>query len=172
MAKETKKIKKVAAKAEPKKVAKKATALKEAKTVKTIKKSVVKEVKEVKAAKTAKVEEPKETKKVAKKPRKIVNKDSGSIDFQIKNFTEKIELLSKHLKIHQHDFDSRRGLLIMVGKRRRLLNYLRKTDAEKYQKVISDLKLKRQKKIIESSIQRIGASNVLQPLKRTLERER
>jgi len=142
MAKETKKIKKVVAKPEKKdtkKVAKK-TAVKAA--AKTVKKPVVKEAKAVKEVKVVK-EEKKVEKKTAKKPRKPSQKDSGSIDFQIKNFTDKIESLSKHLKIHSHDFDSRRGLLIMVGKRRRLLNYLKKAEPEKYLKVIADLKLKR-----------------------------
>jgi small subunit ribosomal protein S15 len=69
--------------------------------------------------------------------------DTGSVDFQVKNFTDKIEVLSKHLKMHQHDFDSRRGLLIMVGKRRRLLNYVKKEDELKYQQLIATLKLKK-----------------------------
>lgn len=134
MAKETKKIKKVAtkpAKAVAKKPAKKVVTAKVAKPVKEAKKAVAKPV---------------EAKKVlssAKKPKKQSQKDTGSTDFQIKNFSEKIEMLSRHLKVHQHDFDSRRGLLIMVGKRRRLLNYLKKAEPEKYAKVIADLKLKR-----------------------------
>lgn len=139
MAKETKKTKKAAAKPVKKEVKKTVKKTAVAKTVKEAKKPVAKEVKKA----VAKKEEKKIEKKAAKKPRKPSQKDSGSIDFQIKNFTEKIQSLSAHLKIHQHDFDSRRGLLIMVGKRRRLLNYLRKTDAEKYAKVIADLKLKR-----------------------------
>jgi len=134
MAKETKKTKKVAAKpakVAEKKVAKKTAALKVAKPVKEAKKAIAEPVEAKKVLKTA------------KKPKKQSQKDTGSTDFQIKNFTEKIEMLSRHLKIHQHDFDSRRGLLIMVGKRRRLLNYLKKAEPEKYAKVIADLKLKR-----------------------------
>ena len=69
--------------------------------------------------------------------------DTGSVDFQIKNFSEKINSLAKHLKTHIHDFDSRRGLLIMVGKRRRLLNYVKKNDQAKYEKLIGELKLKK-----------------------------
>lgn len=93
-------------------------------------------------------EEIKEEKKKIVKPKatakaKLADADTGSVDFQVKNFTEKIESLSKHLKAHQHDFDSRRGLLIMVGKRRRLLNYVKKEDLEKYQSLITVLKLKK-----------------------------
>ena len=69
--------------------------------------------------------------------------DTGSVDFQIQNFTEKINSLVKHLKAHPHDYDSRRGLLIMVGKRRRLLNYVKKTDDKKYEKLVGALKLKK-----------------------------
>lgn len=69
--------------------------------------------------------------------------DTGSVDFQVKNFSDKIQLLSSHLKKHPHDFDSRRGLLIMVGKRRRLLNYFKKKDVEMYEKLAASLKLKK-----------------------------
>ena len=68
--------------------------------------------------------------------------DTGSVDFQIQNFTDKISTLAKHLKDHPHDFDSRRGLLIMVGKRRRLLNYVKKSDSESYERLTKKLKLK------------------------------
>ena len=81
-------------------------------------------------------------KAIVKKPAKAVE-DTGSVDFQINNFTQKINTLAKHLKLHPHDFDSRRGLLIMVGKRRRLLNYVKKTDAEKYEKLSAQLKLRK-----------------------------
>jgi small subunit ribosomal protein S15 len=69
--------------------------------------------------------------------------DTGSVDVQVALLTEKIEQLAKHLKKHAKDSDSRRGLLMMVGKRRRLLNYLRKNDAKQYEKLIKDLGLKR-----------------------------
>jgi len=78
----------------------------------------------------------------AKKTAKVPGADTGSVDFQVSNFTAKITSLAKHLKIHPHDFDSRRGLLIMVGKRRRLLNYVKKSDMEKYEKLSKSLKLK------------------------------
>lgn len=70
-------------------------------------------------------------------------KDTGSTEVQIVLLTEKIMDLAKHLKKHNKDSDSRRGLLIMVGKRRRLLNYLRKSDPKTYPKLIKDLGLKK-----------------------------
>ena len=95
-----------------------------------------------KEKKTKKEAEPKKQAKSVKKPVKQME-DTGSVDFQIKNFTDKINTLSKHLKLHPHDFDSRRGLLIMVGKRRRLLNYVKKTDLAKYEKLSAQLKLRK-----------------------------
>lgn len=70
-------------------------------------------------------------------------KDTGSAEVQVVLLTEKIKDLARHLKKHAKDSDSRRGLLIMVGKRRRLLNYLKKNDLPKYEKLIKDLKLKK-----------------------------
>ena len=70
-------------------------------------------------------------------------KDTGSTEVQIVLLTEKIMDLAKHLKKHAKDSDSRRGLLIMVGKRRRLLNYLRKSDPKTYPKLIKDLGVKK-----------------------------
>lgn len=70
-------------------------------------------------------------------------KDTGSSDVQVILLTQKIVELAKHLKKHGKDSDSRRGLLIMVGKRRRLLNYLKKTDMKIYEKLIKDLGLKK-----------------------------
>ena len=70
-------------------------------------------------------------------------KDTGSADVQVVLLTEKIVDLAKHLKKHAKDSDSRRGLLIMVGKRRRLLNYLRKGEPKIYDKLIKDLGLKK-----------------------------
>ena len=69
--------------------------------------------------------------------------DTGSIEVQAAILTKKVSDLTKHLKEHKKDFDSRRGLLMMVGKRRRLLNYLKKTDEEQYNKLIADLGLRR-----------------------------
>lgn len=69
--------------------------------------------------------------------------DTGSTEVQIAILTKKVSDLTKHLQAHKKDFDSRRGLLMMVGKRRRLLNYLKKIDEEKYTKLISDLGLRK-----------------------------
>lgn len=69
--------------------------------------------------------------------------DTGSTAVQIALLSQQIGELQKHLKKHTHDHDSRRGLLIMVGKRRKLLNYLGRTDEPSYQKLIVDLKLRK-----------------------------
>ncbi|MFA7244201.1 MAG: 30S ribosomal protein S15 [Patescibacteria group bacterium] len=69
--------------------------------------------------------------------------DTGSVEVQVAVLTKKVSDLTKHLKEHKKDFDSRRGLLSMVGKRRRLLNYLKKSDEKKYEKLISDLGLRK-----------------------------
>ena len=68
-------------------------------------------------------------------------KDTGSAEVQIAIFTEEIEKLTKHLKKHQKDNSSRTGLLKMVSKRRRLLDYLRKEDPKKHAAVIKALGL-------------------------------
>jgi small subunit ribosomal protein S15 len=69
--------------------------------------------------------------------------DTGSTEVQIIVLTKKIAELTKHLKEHKHDFDSRVGLLKMVGKRRRLLNYFKKTNENDYNNLIVDLKLRK-----------------------------
>lgn len=69
--------------------------------------------------------------------------DTGSTEVQIALLSERIQSLIGHLKDHRKDHDSRRGLLTMVGKRRRLLNYLRKESAERYQTLIADLGLRK-----------------------------
>lgn len=69
--------------------------------------------------------------------------DTGSTEVQVVVLTKKIAELTKHLKGHRHDFDSRVGLLKMVGKRRRLLNYLKKSDEKGYTGLIADLKLRK-----------------------------
>jgi len=98
-------------------------------------------------------EKKEEKKVVSKKPAKekvdLIKKyqshkeDTGSTEVQIAILTKKISDLTKHLKEHKKDFDSRRGLLMMVGKRRRLLNYLKKSDEERYTKLIADLGLRK-----------------------------
>lgn len=69
--------------------------------------------------------------------------DTGSTEVQVVVLTKKIAELTKHLKGHKHDFDSRVGLLKMVGKRRRLLNYLKKSNEKSYTGIITDLKLRK-----------------------------
>jgi small subunit ribosomal protein S15 len=69
--------------------------------------------------------------------------DTGSTDIQVIGLTEKITSLVDHLASHTHDNDSRRGLLIMVGKRRRLLNYLKRQDEPTYGKLVADLGLRK-----------------------------
>ncbi len=69
--------------------------------------------------------------------------DTGSPEVQVAILTKRIEELTGHLKTHAKDHHSRRGLLQMVGKRRRLLDYLRKEDVERYRTLISRLGLRR-----------------------------
>ncbi len=69
--------------------------------------------------------------------------DTGSPEVQVAILTERIANLTEHLKTHRKDFASRRGLLMMVGQRRRLLEYLRRKDAARYQKLIGRLGLRR-----------------------------
>lgn len=69
--------------------------------------------------------------------------DTGSPEVQIGILSERISVLTEHLKTHSKDHHSRRGLLKMVGQRRRLLNYLQKQDVERYRTVVKDLGLRR-----------------------------
>ena len=69
--------------------------------------------------------------------------DTGSPEVQIAIFSERINHLTDHLKTHAHDHNSRRGLLQLVGKRRRLLNYLQRKDIERYRAIIAKLGLRR-----------------------------
>ena len=70
-------------------------------------------------------------------------KDCGSAEVQIAILTKEINTLTEHLKEHKHDFHSKRGLLIKVGKRRSLLNYLLKNDVKKYREVVKSLGLRK-----------------------------
>ena len=70
-------------------------------------------------------------------------KDTGSAEVQIALLTERINELTEHLKVHIHDEHSRRGLLIMVSKRKRLLKYLESKDVERYRDIISKLNLRK-----------------------------
>lgn len=69
--------------------------------------------------------------------------DTGSPEVQIGILSERINVLTEHLKTHSKDHHSRRGLLKMVGHRRRLLNYLQREDIERYRAVVKDLGLRR-----------------------------
>ncbi|MFL5878312.1 MAG: 30S ribosomal protein S15 [Solirubrobacteraceae bacterium] len=69
--------------------------------------------------------------------------DTGSAEVQIAVLTDRINLLTQHLRTHSKDHHSRRGLLMMVGKRRRLLNYLQRKDLEGYRALIRELGLRR-----------------------------
>ncbi len=69
--------------------------------------------------------------------------DTGSPEVQVALLTERINHLTGHLKVHKKDHHSRRGLLMMVGKRRRLLNYLQNQDVERYRALIAKLGLRR-----------------------------
>ena len=66
-------------------------------------------------------------------------KDSGSAAVQVAILTERIRELTEHMKSHKKDFHTRRGLLMLVGKRRRLLSYIRKNDVEAYRTLIKSL---------------------------------
>ncbi len=69
--------------------------------------------------------------------------DTGSPEVQVALLTERINHLTEHLKVHSKDHHSRRGLLVLVGRRRRLLDYLRRNDVERYRALIAKLGLRR-----------------------------
>ncbi|MBB4910415.1 MAG: 30S ribosomal protein S15 [Actinophytocola sp.] len=73
----------------------------------------------------------------------VHEKDTGSPEAQVAMLTKRISDLTEHLKVHKHDHHSRRGLLLLVGRRRRLLNYLTKVDIERYRSLIQRLGLRR-----------------------------
>jgi small subunit ribosomal protein S15 len=69
--------------------------------------------------------------------------DTGATEVQIALLTRRINELTEHLRAHKHDHHSRRGLLMLVGRRRRFLNYLQKKDLERYRSLIRELGLRR-----------------------------
>jgi small subunit ribosomal protein S15 len=71
------------------------------------------------------------------------DKDTGSTRVQIALLTQRISELTEHMKVHKHDHHSRRGLLKLVGRRRRLLTYMQKHDLEGYRALIKELGLRR-----------------------------
>jgi len=74
---------------------------------------------------------------------KLHEKDTGSSEVQVAILTKRINELTGHLKTHSHDFHSRRGLLKLVGQRRRLLAYLNKRDVARYRSVLARLELRK-----------------------------
>jgi small subunit ribosomal protein S15 len=74
---------------------------------------------------------------------KVHSRDTGSAEVQIAILTERINSLGEHFKAHKKDFHSRRGLLLMVGRRRRLLKYLKDKDMKKYEEVLGKLSLRK-----------------------------
>lgn len=69
--------------------------------------------------------------------------DTGSTEVQVALLTERINELTEHLRLHKKDHHSRRGLLMLVGQRRRLLRYLERTDLDRYRALVADLGLRR-----------------------------
>ena len=74
---------------------------------------------------------------------KIQPQDTGSIEVQIALITERIKNLTEHFKKHIHDFGSKRGLLVLVGQRRRFLRYLERTNEAKYKELVARLGLRK-----------------------------
>ena len=71
------------------------------------------------------------------------NGDTGSPEVQVAILTERIANLTEHMKTHKRDFHSRRGLLMMVGQRRRLLDYLKKKNDDRYEELVKRLGIRR-----------------------------
>jgi small subunit ribosomal protein S15 len=74
---------------------------------------------------------------------RIHETDTGSPEVQIALLSQRIDYLTNHFKVHKKDHHSRRGLLALVSQRRRLLNYLKKSDIERYRKVVTSLNLRK-----------------------------
>ena len=74
---------------------------------------------------------------------RLHDSDTGSPEVQIALLTERVNQLTDHLKIHKKDHHSRRGLLMLVGRRRRMLDYVKDTDVERYRGIIAKLGLRR-----------------------------
>ena len=74
---------------------------------------------------------------------RLHDSDTGSPEVQIALLTDRINHLTEHLKVHKKDHHSRRGLLMLVGRRRRLLDYVKKNDVERYRAIIARLGLRR-----------------------------
>ena len=84
----------------------------------------------------------KEDKKAIIDKFKIKDDDTGSPEVQIAIMSERINYLTEHLKVHKKDYHSRLGLMKLVGKRKKLLNYLKREDPSRYKKLIEKLKIR------------------------------
>ncbi|MBW1679972.1 MAG: 30S ribosomal protein S15 [Deltaproteobacteria bacterium] len=84
-----------------------------------------------------------ETKKAVIDRFKVHEKDTGSPEVQIAILSNRIRYLTEHFKVHKKDHHSRRGLLKLVGQRRRLLNYLKRKDVERYKTLIKELGIRK-----------------------------
>ena len=82
-------------------------------------------------------------KTTAVKQHQLHDSDTGSPEVQIALLSQRIEYLADHFKIHKKDHHSRRGLLQLVGQRRQLLDYLKRTNVERYRKIVSSLNLRK-----------------------------
>ncbi len=86
---------------------------------------------------------PKEQKTSLIEKHRLGDGDTGSPEVQVALLSGRIVQLTEHMKIHKKDFHSRRGLLLMVGQRRRLLDFVKKISEERYQKIVAELGLRR-----------------------------
>jgi len=86
---------------------------------------------------------PSEKKKMIIEKHRLHDKDTGSPEVQVALLSERIGYLTEHFKIHKKDHHSRRGLLKLVGQRRRLLDYLKATSVERYKSLIGELGIRR-----------------------------
>ncbi|HNR94203.1 MAG TPA: 30S ribosomal protein S15 [Kiritimatiellia bacterium] len=84
-----------------------------------------------------------ETKNVIKQDYKLHDRDTGSVEVQVALLTKRIHDLTEHLKDNKKDHSSRRGMIILVSRRRRLLDYLKRKDSQRYAELIKRLSLRR-----------------------------
>ena len=85
----------------------------------------------------------KEEKQAIIKEYGLAEGDTGSVEVQVALMTATINKLTEHMKVHKKDFHSNRGLLILVGKRRSMLEYLKKTDVNRYRNLVTKLGLRK-----------------------------
>ncbi|RKX33061.1 MAG: 30S ribosomal protein S15 [Verrucomicrobia bacterium] len=84
-----------------------------------------------------------ETKQAIKKEFQLHERDTGSVEVQVALLTQRIKELTEHLRVHRKDNSSRRGMLMLVNRRRKLLDYLKRKDMQRYQALIQRLGLRR-----------------------------